>query len=440
MANTFSGGIHPPESKELSSDKPFVSFPIPEKLYCLLSQHIGAPARPVVKKGDYVERGQLIAEATSFVSAPVHAPTSGTVVSIEPVAHTLGKTCDAIVIEPDGKDVWHAGLSSRCENVSELTGEQILQLIKNAGIVGMGGATFPTHVKLSPPKDKKVDALVINGVECEPYLTCDHQLMLSFPREIIKGIKLLKKVLNVTEVHIGIEGNKKDAFELIQKEIGDIKYIHAHLLKVKFPQGAEKQLIKAVLNRVVPAGGLPMDVGVVVQNVATVYAIYRAVYQQEPLTERYLTVTGDGVERPQNLLVRLGTPIRAILKEAGLKDIATKVILGGPMMGIAQYSLDVPVSKGTSGILVLTEPVKSEFEHCIRCGACVEHCPMHLIPSEISVAMESGRIDLAEQFHIMDCMECGACTFVCPANRPIVQFVKLGKAQINQQRQLKKSN
>ncbi len=427
---SFSGGNHPPECKKLTLDKALISFPIPKKLYCLLSQHIGVPARAIVKKGDYVKRGQMIAEATEFVSCPVHAPTSGTVLGIEPTPHPSGKMCDAIVIESDGKDVCQAGYGDRRAKIQELSSEEILKIIQDSGIVGMGGAAFPTHVKFSPPKEKKIDTFIINASECEPYLTCDHRLILQYAREILKGAKLLQKVLDVPDIHIGIEANKYDAYDLIQKEIGSKKNIHTHLLKVKYPQGAEKQLIKAVLNRTVPAGGLPMDVGVIVQNVASVYATYRAVYQQEPLTERYVTVTGSGIEHPQDFLVRLGTPIRNLLEHVGLKDSATKIILGGPMMGLAQYSLDVPVTKGTNGIVVLTEPVNSEFEHCIRCGDCVRHCPMFLLPYKLSIAMEKGRLDLAEKLDIKDCMECGVCSYVCPANRPIVHFIRMGKAEI----------
>ena len=440
MAKTFSGGVHPPERKDLSVAKKFEEFPLPDKLICLMSQHIGAPAKPVVQKKDKVWRGQVIGEAGGFVSCPVHAPTSGTVVAIEPALHPLGRKIEAVIIEPDGEDRWEEGLSKRRQKVKKMTAEEILNSIKQSGVVGMGGATFPSHVKLSPPKDKPIDSLVINGVECEPYLTCDHHLMLDFAQEILKGARLAQKVLDAKVIHIGIESNKPDAFAKMKEVCEPDNDVHVHLLPVKYPQGAEKQLIKAILDRNVPAGGLPMDVGVVVHNVMTCYYMYRAVYHSEPLTERYLSVTGEGVSTPKNLLVRLGTPIDKILENAGLKTSAAKIVLGGPMMGIAQYSTQVPVTKGTSGILVLEDIGSIDYEHCIRCGACVEHCPMQLVPSELSIAMEKNRVDLAEQYNIMDCMECGVCAYVCPAKRPIVHFVKLGKAQLMKQRAKKRKN
>lgn len=435
MAKTFAGGVHPPECKHFSVGKPFVTLPLPQQLVCLLSQHIGKPAKSVVQKNAEVKRGQIIGEADGFVSCAVHAPTSGKVIKIEPCLHPLGRRVDAVIIEPDGKDTWADGLSQPRQNVAELTPEQLLQIIKEAGIAGMGGATFPSHVKLSPPKDKKIDTLIINAVECEPYLTCDHQLMLSFADEIIQGAQLLKKILNAQQVEIGIESNKPDAFQKMKEAAAKVPDFHVHFLPVKYPQGAEKQLIKAVLNREVPAGGLPMDVGVVVHNVMTTYYIYRAVYLNEPMTERYLTITGDAVANPQNLLVRLGTPLQHVLTFANAKPGSHKLISGGPMMGVAQFSTQVPVTKGTSGILVLEKTPDLEYRNCIRCGSCVEHCPMHLLPNELSVTLERRRIDLAQQFNVMDCMECGACAYVCPANRPIVQWIKFGKAQVIKQKQ-----
>lgn len=435
MAKTFAGGVHPPESKHFSERKPFVTLPLPSQLICLLSQHLGKPAKAVVQKNAEVKRGQIIGEADGFVSCAIHAPTSGKVVKIEPALHPLGRRVDAIIIEPDGKDIWAEGLSIPRSNIADLKPEQIIQIIKESGIVGMGGATFPSHVKLSPPKDKPIDTLIINAVECEPYLTCDHQLMLNFPKEIIQGAQLIQKALGAKQVAIGIEANKPDAFNKMKAEASHLPDFQVYLLPVKYPQGAEKQLIKAVLNREVPAGGLPMDVGVVVHNVMTTYYIFRAVYFNEPLTERYLTVTGDGVAEPQNLLVRIGTPMANVLEFAKAKPNCQKLISGGPMMGIAQFSTQVPVTKGSSGILLLEKVPHVEYRNCIRCGSCVEHCPMHLLPNELSVTLERRRIDLAQQYHVMDCMECGACAYVCPANRPIVQWIKFGKAQIIKQRQ-----
>ncbi len=439
MAKTFSGGIHPPECKQQTENKPFIHFPLGDKLVCLMSQHIGIPAKPIVKKDEKVKRGQVIGEASGMVSCFIHAPTSGTVVAVEPVIHPLGRKMEAVIIQPDGEDIWMEDFSKCRAKAKKLSAQEMLKIIQDSGIAGMGGATFPSHVKLSPPKDKVIDTLIINGVECEPYLTCDHRLMLDFAEEIIQGAKIIQSILGVKQIHIGIEGNKPDAFEKIkqaasQKECEDI---HVHLLKVKYPQGAEKQLIKAIINRDVPAGGLPMDIGVVVHNVMTTYYIYRAIYFNEPVTERYLTITGDGVENPQNLRVRIGTPISKILEYAKLRPGSKKIILGGPMMGMAQYSEEVPVTKGTSGILVLQDTQDMDYKNCIRCGACVDHCPMRLVPSELSITLQRGRVDLAEQYNLMDCMECGVCAYVCPANRPIVQFVKLGKAQLMKQRKAK---
>ncbi len=434
MSKTFAGGVHPSDCKHFSCDKSFETLPLPKQLICLMSQHIGSPAKAIVKKNDLVKRGQIIGEASGFVSCNIHAPTSGTVVAVEPMLHPLNRKVEAVVIEPDGQDVWADGLS-QARDVTNASIEELIEMIKKAGIAGMGGATFPSHIKLSPPKDKKIDSLVINGVECEPYLTCDHRLMLQFGQEIIQGAKLIQKILGTKEIHIGIESNKPDAFAKIKECAKNYNDICVHLLPVKYPQGAEKQLIKAILNREVPAGGLPMDIGVVVHNVMTTYYIYRAICFNEPLTERYLTVTGDGVSNPKNLLVRIGTPTSNILEYAGLKGSKAKIISGGPMMGVAQYSTEVPVTKGSSGILVLEKVPDLEYQNCIRCGSCVEHCPMRLVPSELSIALERNKIDLAQEYNVMDCMECGVCAYVCPANRPIVQWVKFGKAQIIKQRQ-----
>ena len=435
--DTFSGGVHPAGNKNLSAHKPTVPAAIPKRVVIPLSQHIGAPTKPLVVIGQEVKKGEKIGETTGFVSAPVHASISGKVVALGSFPHSLGVNIPAVVIESDGKDEWVTGLKEN-PDYNLLSPDELKKIIQDAGIVGMGGATFPTHVKLSPPKEKPIDVVILNGAECEPYLTSDHRLMLERPKEIINGLKILMRILGVEKGYIGIEANKPDAIETMTKAAAGSPEVKVWPVKVKYPQGAEKMLIKAIAGRTVPAGSLPMDVRVVVQNVGTAEAIYNAVRYGRPLVERYVTVTGRGVKEPKNFLARIGTPFSELIEAAGgLTDAAAKVIAGGPMMGMSQYTLDVPVIKGTSGITVLpkSEVSTKPYGPCIRCGRCIDACPMKLQPSYIGLYIEKGHYQDAKDYNLMDCFECGSCTFVCPANRPMVQWVKKAKKEL-----LKKKN
>ena len=429
---TFERGIHPEYQKEITSNKPITSAQLPSRVVIPLSQHTGAPAKPEVNIGDEVKRGQLIGSSAGFVSAPVHASISGKVTAIAEFLHPSGRMISSVVIESDGKD---ESISFK-ENVDymSLGIEEIKTIIKDAGIVGLGGAAFPTNVKLSPPKEKPIDMVILNGAECEPYLTADHRLMVEHPREIVEGLKIIMKTLGVNKGYIGIEENKPDALEKMREVVSKESNIEIRSLEVKYPQGAEKMLIKAIKGREVPSRGLPMDVGVVVQNVGTALAIYEAVKYGKPLIERVVTVTGKGIKEPKNLMVRIGTLISDVVGQCGgFVDGAVKVIVGGPMMGFAQWSLDVPVVKGTSGILVLTEDEyvsSEEYFPCIRCGNCIDVCPMGLNPSMLSILSEKGRYEETKEYNLFDCFECGSCAFVCPANRPMVQFMRLAKSMV----------
>lgn len=429
---TFTGGVHPAGNKELTAHKPVVQAAIPKRVVIPLSQHIGAPTKPVVVIGQEVKKGEKIGETTGFVSAPVHASISGKIAAIGNFPHPLGMDVTSVVIESDGKDEWVSGLKET-PDYEVLNPDELKKMVQEAGIVGMGGATFPTHVKLSPPKEKPIDVIILNGAECEPYLTSDHRLMLDRPVEIIEGLKILMKILGVKRGYVGIEANKPDAIEAMKKAAAGSPDIHVWPVKVKYPQGAEKMLIRAIVDRTVPAGGLPMDIGVVVQNVGTADAIYTAVRYGRPLIERYVTVTGRGVKEPKNFVARIGTPFSQLIEEAGgLTESAAKVISGGPMMGMSQFTLDVPVIKGTSGILVLplSEVSVKSYGPCIRCGRCIDACPMMLQPSLIGLFIEKGHYQDARDYNLMDCFECGSCTFVCPANRPMVQWVKKAKKEL----------
>lgn len=429
--NVFVGGVHPDDCK-LTAPAAIERAPLPKTVIIPIQQHIGAPCSPLVKKGDKVLVGQSIASATSFVSAPIHATVSGTVKKIAPYPHPLGKDITAIEIESDGQDEWVISPQENRRNLEKDPAE-LKNIIVEAGCVGLGGATFPTHVKLSPPKEKPIDTLIINGVECEPYLTADDRVMVERGKEIFEGIQILMKILEVDKAFIGIEKNKPYAINNMQN-ITEGTRIEIVPLSVKYPQGSEKHLIKTILDREVPPPpGLPMDVGVVVQNVGTVLAIWEAVVMNKPLVERVVTVTGEGIKNPKNLLVRLGTPISELIDLAGGFDgVPGKVILGGPMMGMAQYTLDVPVIKGTSGILVQKAEniIPGDYQSCIRCAKCIEACPMLLQPNLIGVNCEHGLYEEAAKLDMLSCMECGSCVYVCPAGRPMVHFIKHGKSEI----------
>jgi len=427
------GGIHPTDNK-LTADKQIVALPVPAQVTVPVSQHIGAPAVPMVEKGTEVKVGQLIAQSKGFVSANIHSPVSGKVSKVEPSPDTSGYKQTALVIDVEG-DEWIDTIdrSTTLKREITMTREQIIERCQQCGLVGMGGATFPTHIKLTVPAGKKCDLVVINGVECEPYLTSDHRLMLEKGAEVLTGATIIMKALGVERVVVGIEGNKPDAIRHLTELSTDFPGITIQPLKVKYPQGGEKQLIKACTGREVPSGGLPVDVGVVVQNVGTAFAVYEAVQKNKPLIERVVTVTGKSVSSPGNFLVRLGTPVTALIEAAGgMPEDTGKVVNGGPMMGKALALTDVPVTKGTSGIILFPEEVsrRAEVLPCIRCGKCSSACAMSLEPWLISALSEKSMFERAEKEKITDCMECGACSYTCPSKRPLLDYIRLGKSTV----------
>ena len=432
MAFKFSGGLKIEEHKELTESSPIVDFPEPKRVVIPLKQHTGATLEPLVKKGDIVKVGDKIGDSKALISSPVHSSISGKVVSIEPHPIPTGEVVPAIIIEATEEDPIDELVLEKRE-WRELKREDIISIVREAGIVGLGGAAFPTSVKLSPPEGIVIDTVILNGAECEPFLTCDHRLMLEKPDEIITGLQIIMKVVGAKQGIIGIEDNKKDAIELLNSKIkgyGDIKVVS---LPTRYPQGSEKHLIKAILNREVPSGKLPLNVGVVVNNVQTAYSIAKAVCEGSPLISRVITVSGDGVERPGNFRVRIGTQFKDILEYTGLKQETKKVISGGPMTGVAQWTLEVPVIKGTSGIIALTS-IEEEIYPCLRCAKCVDACPMGLLPLELGNLAEQKRFDDAYRLYALDCIECGSCAYICPSRRPLVHLIRFAKAEINKRR------
>ena len=427
------GGVHPSENK-LSRERAIEVFALPDTVTIFLSQHIGAPAVAKVAKGDKVLTGQVIAEAGGFVSSNIHSPISGTVASVDLAVNGNGLRQPAITIKREGDD-WAEGIDLSKDVVREckLDPKQIIAKIQAAGIVGMGGATFPAHVKLSVPPGKKAEFLIINGVECEPYLTSDHRVMLERGEELLVGVTILAKALGVTKSYVGIENNKPDAIAHLRKLAASFAGVEIVPLRVKYPQGGEKQLIAAVTGRQVPSGGLPIDVGAVVQNASTALAVYEAVQKNKPLIERVVTVTGKKVKTPSNFLVRIGTPIDKLIEAVGgMPADARKVINGGPMMGRAMVNLSAPVTKGTSGILIMSgeEAERREATQCIKCAKCVDACPMGLEPFMISKLSRKQIWDRLEEEHVTDCIECGCCQFTCPAAMPLLDYIRLGKAKV----------
>lgn len=430
---TFERGIHPAYNKELTEAKAIQKAALPKTVIIPLQQHAGAPCEPVVKKGDVVQEGQKIGEAKAFVSAPVHASISGKVKEVEFYQHPGGARVLSVVIDGDGTEKeW---TTTPCD-LNSLAPEAIKDAVRDAGIVGMGGAAFPTSVKLSPPKDKKIDTVVLNGCECEPFLTADHRIMVEEAPKVIWGLRAIMRSVGASNGCIGIEENKPDAISALQKAIGSDNSLKLVVLETKYPQGAEKMLIKAALNRKVPTGKLPMDVGVVVNNVGTAVAVYEALNMGKPLMERVVTISGNGIAEPRNLKVRIGTTFEEVISQCGgLKGEGEKAVInGGPMMGIAQTHLNVPVIKGTSGITVLAANTLKppSYEPCIRCASCVSACPMGLMPYRLGEYGKGYRIQELESWGGLSCMECGCCVYVCPAKRPLLQWIRVGKLKLRE--------
>ncbi len=439
MLKTFSkGGLHVSENK-ITAGSPIVDIPAPREVVVTFSQHIGAIAVCCVKVGDYVEKGQLIAKANGVVSANVHTPISGKVKSIGKWKTAFGYPCDTVTIvasEEDAAKDASAKVNRRSdEEVAALTPDDIKTIVADAGVVGLGGAAFPTKVKLSPPQGSKAEVLILNGAECEPYLTNDHALMLAYADEVIEGVRYIMRATGVNRAIFGIENNKQDVIDLLNSKLSGDASIEVQALKTKYPQGGEKQLIKAVIGNELAPGALPISVGAIVQNVATAYAIYRAVRLREPLISRILTVTGKNVKNPGNYHVYLGTPLKTIVDVAGgVPENTGKIIIGGPMMGRAIVSLDTPTIKGVSGLLFLDEEEarREAEEPCIRCAACVNACPMGLEPYLLMPLTENGELEQLQEHGVRNCIECGCCSYICPSHRPLLDFIRLGKTKVNE--------
>ncbi|MDD4663055.1 MAG: electron transport complex subunit RsxC [Caldisericia bacterium] len=439
MSKTFfPGGIHLKDNKECTRDLPIELFKDPEVAVILMSQHLGKPAKPIVQAGDKVKIGQLIGEAQGDFSSNIHASISGEVIKVTPASHPVSIEDMAVTIQNDHQSEWYQVLNTKKENVL-FSREELLEIIKKNGIVGMGGATFPTHIKLNPKNP--VDTLIINGAECEPFLTCDFRLMMEQSDALLNGIKVILKILPVKQVIIGIEENKKEAIKQLKSLIEKTDFsaqVRVETLKEKYPQGAEKNLIFALTKRTVQIGKLPFDIGVVVQNVATVIAIFEAVYFKKPLIDRVLTVTGYGIKEPKNLRVKIGTPVQELITFCqGNTENPGKVIFGGPMMGIAIRSLETPIMKGTSGVLVLNGNIPYQENQCIRCGKCVENCPAGLMPVKITESAKIGEYVQYEKLFVSSCIECGVCSYNCPAAIPLLNYIRLAKAELMKRRNQK---
>ena len=442
-SSTFPHGIHPPERKNFSSDASIEVLPCPEDVVIPLLQHLGAPCEPLVKAKQEVVMGEMIGQGKGFVTASVHASVNGTVQKIVAVTLPNGRHIKAVPIKANAEQLSGEALFADLyggqwpvQGSDELSTDEISTAISRAGIVGLGGAAFPTHVKLAVNKDKPIDTLIVNGCECEPYLTTDYRLMLEAPEVIVAGALLAARAVGAATVMVGVEDNKPKALDVLKKAaLGTALKVVP--VKTKYPQGSEKQLIKAILNREVPLGGLPLDVGVVIANVATASAIARAVFRKKPLTHRVVSVTGGGIARPKNILAPIGTRIKTLVDFCGgFTPAASRMVAGGPMMGFSFSDLNMPVTKGTSGITVLTREDlrRSEETHCVRCGRCVDVCPMNLVPTKLALACRAKDLDLALRYHINACFECGCCAYSCPAEIPLVQLIRSGKALLAAQK------
>lgn len=429
------GGVHPPENK-IAEKAAIEILPAPKQLFIPISQHLGAPAVPVVEKGAKVKAGQLLAKGEAFISANIHTPASGTVNKIDDYIDSSGYKRRCIFLDVEGAE-WLEGIDTTAALKNDITmaPEDIVKKLQECGVVGLGGATFPSHVKYMLPQGKKADYLIINAVECEPYLTSDHRLMLEKGDEVLIGVTILMKALKVDKAFIGIENNKADAIAHLTQLASKYKGIEVYALKVKYPQGAEKQLIKALVGREVPSGKLPIDVGCVVNNVGTAFAAYEAVQKNKPLVERVVTVTGKSVKKPSNFMVKIGTPVSLLIEKAGgLPEDTGKIVNGGPMMGKAITSTEVPVTKGTSGILIITKQEANRVPevNCIRCAKCVFVCPMGLSPYLIANVAEKQDYEYVERERVMDCIECGSCHYTCPSGRALLDYIRLGKTKVGQ--------
>ena len=431
-SKTFKGGIHPPYNKERSRYLSIENLEGSKEMIFPLSQHIGAPASPVVKVGDRVCTGQLIAAASGFVSANIHSSVSGTITAIKPCLHPNGAEVMSIVIENDFKYEKDSSVTAN-SSADMLSTEEILEIVRNAGIVGMGGAPFPTHVKLSPPADKKIEAVIVNGAECEPYLTSDHRVLLESPEGVLKGLKACMKALNVTVGYVAIEDNKEDAIKTVSETAKAFDCITVVPLKTKYPQGSEKHIIKAVTGREVPSGGLPADAGVVVINVDTANSISTAIDTGMPLITRLVTVGGDAMKEARNFRVRIGTPVKDVIEAAGgFCAEPDKILLGGPMMGTAIASTEVPIIKGTGAVLAFTKKAAPTPGKCMRCGKCVDACPMHLQPLLLRAYGKKGDLDMLKKLNITDCIECGVCSYLCPGGQNPLQYIRVSKLKLKE--------
>lgn len=426
----FRGGVHPPENKIQTENMAVEEVKAPKMLYVALLQHIGAPLDPIIAVGDRVLKGQKIADSQAFMSSPIHSPVSGIVKRIEDHVFPLMGRIKTVIIENDEQETWdELSKIEKWENVDRRT---LLTMIREKGIVGIGGASFPTHIKLDPPADAKIDTLLLNGAECEPYLNSDNRLMIENPEKIVNGIKIIKKILGVNRAIVGIEENKPEAIASMRKAVEGTG-IEIAPLKTKYPQGGEKQLIKAVLDRQVPSGKLPSAVGVVVQNTGTAAAIYDGIVNGIPLIEKVVTVSGKGIINPKNVKIAIGTPFSYLLDYCGVnREVVDKLVMGGPMMGMAQFSEEAPVIKGTSGLLALTKEEINPYKTraCIGCGKCVEACPMGLEPLMFARLAAFEQWEQLKEYSLMDCIECGSCAYICPANRPLTEAIKIGKSKL----------